>query len=425
MEHGSRRRDEPRFLAVAVCVVVICGGATFRTDGASSSGLRVVCDPASGAVTVVADAEVGHRIPLSDPLPGSLTAEVWIDENCPAQRCDGNGRCVPAAPPIDRNGWYVLCGTGSGDVGVVRGAVPSGFSAMAGPFADQDGAEGWIEVDCPDRRCEPSGRCVDSTGSVAAVIGAGPAAAQETSHSPTAKTQSSAGGSGGWTVGEILTGNGAAGPARTGRAVGPQRARTDLTPLVDAARASVAACAYQTALANADQMARFDPTSPWLEANHERLRGLAARQQRTEQAIWRAGSLLNEGRLKDARKAVHDAAGSAVACQDDAVSVLLHRIDEVIAHNRAQKQARNARLAGELLAGLFVVNQAVTAHHNGTPVNPGAATAPVIAVIDGASGGSGDPCQFNYSYPAGAWSVEPICGCSGYHYDALKLRCVK
>jgi hypothetical protein len=406
------------------------------TSAMALDEVRVFCDPTTGEITVGSAGAGGGLLAMTDVLPGARTAEIWVDESCPTRRCDSAGRCVLTDSDVDPEGWYVLCNLGSGDIGLVQGAVPAGFSVMTGPVATEGQATEWVEASCPSWSCRPPGECTDSAVSTGAdraqpaselareAASTGWTAGRVTIATGSSDRRTVALGSGGWTVGEVVTGASTGSSAGYSDVVGPHQTSLDLRPLINAARVSVAACAYPTALANADQMARFDPSNPWLEANHERLRQLAQRQRNTEQAIWLASTQLAAGKLKDARKTVFDAADMAVACQDEAVSLLLNRIDEVMAHRKAERWANNGRVFGDLLAGLFVVNQAVSAHYGGTPTATGAGAAPVVAVVGGTADGAADPCSFNYSYP-NVWVTEPACGCSGYHFDPTKLRCVR
>jgi len=548
-----------RYVARLGPVGVLVSTLLFLTPGSAAEatapvGFLVFCDPASGEVSVDSKLNRDHRIAMSEVLPGMVTAGIWIEDNCPSGRCDANGRCVTQAPGIDSDGWYVLCNQSSGDVALVHGALPPGFSLMAGPQSSKQEAESWVTDSCPGWRCEPSGACSGPTShpmgesrpetpsrssnangalshnrSLSATTGKGvsvvsvlegssaeagglvvgdillrvngvaasspqqvvrqlaavrpgtwldfdverkgqqlslgtlrtvnqlglfvgrrtPPADNVSSLAPRTQTgwtvgtvktvggesepRSSTRSNGGWTAGEVRTNslstNGATGATsmNTVKVAAPLQARVDVSRLVAAARMCVEACAYPTALANADQMAKHDPSNPWLGANHERLRRLASRQRMTEQAVWRASSQIDDGKLKAARKTVEQAADMAVACQTEAVSVLLDRIDAVIDHRKAERAAASGRAAAELLAGLVVLNQAVTARHAGAPYSAaqvGGGAAPATATVGAAAGGTGDPCAFDYSYP-NKWTPEPICACNGYRFEPTQLRCVK
>lgn len=422
-------------------------------DATQPVGYYVLCDAATGGVAVAPKHERGDRIALAGLFPGARTAEIWIEENCPRRECDASGRCATETPPANVEGWLVLCNQRSGDVGLVNSAVPPGFLVMAGPYANQTEANDWVTGDCPSWRCEASGRCsggaVSSPASTAAgahltTPGSGGAATggwvagrvQTSSAGARSKSSVEAQSGGGWVAGSVTTesrttgeGGSAARPgAPPTSVVGPQRARLDLTPLVSAAAAAVSGCSFPTALANADQMALIEPDNPWLAANHNRLRQLSVRQKSTEQTVWRASAALQNGDLKGARAATMAAADTAVSCQSQAVSTLLMRIDETIAHNKAAKDQERRRAAGQLLAGLITLQQAVAAHEYG-----GSASTP--AVGPGATGGSSvpplglgmpsgtDPCAFKYEY-RNKWNTEPACTCPGYVFDPRQFRCV-
>jgi hypothetical protein len=175
-------------------------------------------------------------------------------------------------------------------------------------------------------------------------------------------------------------------------------------------------------------MASIEAGNPWLGANHDRLRQLAARQKMTEQAVWTASAALQNGDLKGARAATMAAADTAVSCQSLAVSNLLMRIDETIAHNKAAKDQERRRAAGQLLAGLITVQRAMIAKEYGGSVSK-------PATGGSTSGGSSvpsfslamppgiDPCAFKYEF-RNKWNTEPFCTCSGYTFDASQFRCV-
>jgi hypothetical protein len=175
-------------------------------------------------------------------------------------------------------------------------------------------------------------------------------------------------------------------------------------------------------------MASIEPGNPWLGANHDRLRRLAARQKMTEQAVWRASAALQNGDLKGARAATMAAADTAVSCQSQAVSTLLMRIDETIAHNKAAKDQARRRAAGQLLAGLITLQQGVIAEKYGGSVSISATGgsssdgSPVASVSLAMPPGT-DPCAFKYEF-RNKWNTEPFCSCPGYTFDATQFRCV-
>jgi len=196
----------------------------------------------------------------------------------------------------------------------------------------------------------------------------------------------------------------------------------DLSPLIATATGAAGACNYPAALASAEQMANFDPEHPWYVANHAKLQGLAQRQRQTEQLVWQASSALSAEELKRARELAAQAAGSAVSCQTRAVSDLLAGIETAILQQKRARSAANRAAAAALLPGLIDLSRAISGAQAGG--SPGVPMAPAPAGIGSGAGSvaAPDPCSYKYRYPS-KWSVEPICICSGYAFDALSLRC--
>lgn len=437
---------------VYTCIAVLTGATAPAVEATQPAGVYVLCDTATGELTVAPEHDRGERVVLAGLFPGVRTAEVWIEENCPQRKCDASGRCAGDPPPAALEGWLVLCNQRSGDVGLVDSAVPTGFSMMAGPFATQNEANDWVTGSCPRWRCEDSGQCErDSAPPPPSTGGGGSTSGTPTRGGSTGGwvagqvQTSSTGGQrgnpsgaqtgGGWVAGSVRTESGTSGGggsttqavAPPAGVVGPQSAKPDVSPLASAATAAVAGCSFPTALANADQMASIDADNPWLSANHDRLRQLAARQKTTEQAVWRASSALQNGDLKGARKATMAAADTAVSCQSQAVSILLTRIDETIAHQKTEKDQARRRAAGELLAGLLVLNQEVSAMYGGSATTSsgsiGTSSGTSIPSLGlGAPPGT-DPCAFKYEY-RNKWNTEPFCTCPGYSFDPRRFRCV-
>jgi len=433
-------------------IAVLTGAIAPMVEATQQVGFYVLCDTATGEMTVAPEHDRGERVVLAGMFPGVRTAEVWIEESCPQRRCDASGLCAGETPPTDLEGWLVLCNQRSGDVGLVNSAVPPGFSMMAGPFATQDEANDWVTGSCPGWRCGDSGQCDGGAAPPppSAGVGGSPSGTQtgggSTSGWVAGQVQTSSTGGqhgsssgaqtgGGWVAGSVSTESGTAGGGGSTTAtvvpptgvVGPQSARPDVTPLASAAAAAVAGCSFPTALANAEQMELIEPGNLWLSANYDRLRQLAARQKTTEQAVWRASSALQNGDLKSARNATMAAADTAVSCQSQAVSILLTRIDETIAHRKTEKGQARQRAAGQLLAGLLVLNQAVTAKYGGSGTTPsggiGTSTGTSIPSLGlGAPPGT-DPCAFKYEY-RNKWNTEPFCTCPGYKFDPGQFRCV-
>ncbi len=63
----------------------------------------VLCDVGSGDVEVEEAVDEGRHAVMEGPLPGRRTAGVWVEENCPARRCNAEGRCAEAGAATD--GW--------------------------------------------------------------------------------------------------------------------------------------------------------------------------------------------------------------------------------------------------------------------------------------------------------------------------------
>ena len=437
---------------VCTSIALLTGAVAPTVEATQPVGVYVLCDTATGEMMVAPEHDRGERVVLAGLFPGVRTAEVWIEENCPQRKCDAWGHCASETPPAAPEGWLVLCNQRSGDVGLVNSAVPPGFSMMAGPFATQDEANGWVTTGCPAWRCEDSGQCDGGAAPPPPSTGFGESTPSTQTRGgssggwvagqvQTSSTGSRQGGSsgtqtgGGWVAGSVSTESGTAGGGGSTTAtvvpptgvVGPQSARPDVTPLASAAAAAVAGCSFPTALANAEQMALIEPGNLWLTANFDRLQQLATRQKTTEQAVWRASSALQNGDLKSARNATMAAADTAVSCQSQAVSILLTRIDETIAHRKTEKGQARQRAAGQLLAGLLVLNQAVSAKYGGSGTTSsggiGTSTGTSIPPLGlGAPPGT-DPCAFKYEY-RNKWNTEPFCTCPGYSFDARQFRCV-
>ena len=401
----------------------------------------VVCDPVTLQATVLTGSPSQHTV-LAGPFPGPTTASIWIEESCPGPLC----RCEDGSSSSDDGEpWMVVCNRNTHNIGLETEASEPVFAVMAGPFSSYDEAKDWVAASCPTWRCDEAGSCGERQalpppdyrtvpdaaarsgssyyGEQSTTAGAGGwAAGPVTTHPENSHSVSSQG----WVAGEVRTGSTTAAPEGTGQPVivGPRSARPDVTPLIEAAKLAVSSCSFRAALANADQLETIEPDHPWLHANHARLRQLASRQQTTEQLVWQASSQLEEGQLKAARRSTEDASTTAVSCQMPAVAGLLANIDEAIAHNRAAKDAARRRAAGQLLAGLLVLNQAATSEYSATGHVTGHSVG--IAAVKGMSlalGGPEDPCTFQYAFSGR--STEPTCTCAGYTFDSGQLRCVR
>jgi hypothetical protein len=200
---------------------------------------------------------------------------------------------------------------------------------------------------------------------------------------------------------------------------------SDLAPFVETAKAAAAGCSFESALMVAEQMTRFDPDDPWLVANLPKLKHLAERQRTTEATVWQAGAALSSGDLKRARKLAGTAADNAVSCQSQAVGELVRGIDAAIAADREARRADSRRAAAALLPGLVDLSRALSGAAGGPAAAPRGG-APVPSFGGGARGAPGgpDPCAFKYAYKT-AFSVEPICTCPGYRFDAKQFRCAR
>jgi hypothetical protein len=307
---------------------------------------------------------------------------------------------VPAAAD-----WFVVCDAATGAVVLDEAGAREGRERLAGPFPGPRSAETWVVESCSSLRCARGKGCV--------------AAAAE--------------GSGGWVAGEVtsvtLSGEGGAGaaPAAGGSTpVGPAAPDSgELAPFVETAKAAAAGCSFESALMVAEQMTRFDPNDPWLVANLPKLKRLAERQRTTEATVWQASAALSSGDLKRARKLAGTAADNAVSCQSQAVGELVRGIDAAIAADREARSADNRRAAAALLPGLVDLSRAlsgvagVPASARGVAVLP-----PSVGGGTRSAPGAPDPCAFQYAYKT-ALSVEPICTCPGYRFDARQLRCVR
>jgi hypothetical protein len=207
--------------------------------------------------------------------------------------------------------------------------------------------------------------------------------------------------------------------------VGPATVRgpgsADLRPLIDTATAAAQACAYPTALASANHLAKFDSNHPWLVANHDTLRDLAARQEATERSTWQASNSLRSGELKRARELAERAADTAVSCQSRAVWALLEGIDTAIEQDRAARDASRRRGAAALLPGLVNLAGVISGSQAGTVQVDGAAVAEIATTLMPTAL---DLCAFQLEYRDPS-SPVPTCTCAGYSYDVTQFRCVR
>jgi hypothetical protein len=217
--------------------------------------------------------------------------------------------------------------------------------------------------------------------------------------------------------------DGPGGPGGPAGSAGPSPA--DLSPIIETAKAAAQGCNFQAALQAAEQMTRFDPEDPWLVANLPKLRHLAERQRVTEATVWQASSALSSGDLKRARKLAGTAADNAVSCQSTAVSELVRGIDAAILSDKQARSADNRRAAAALLPGLIDLSRIVSGAAAGTPSYPTGGVPPPSSYSVPKTAVSGpDPCAFRYAYKS-VWSVEPVCTCAGYRFDARQFRCVR
>ncbi len=302
--------------------------------------------------------------------------------------------------------WYVLCETGSGQVILAQHVNEVAHVVLTGPLPGPRTATAWVEANCPSRRCDSFGQCV-RPGEL------GQPAATES----------------GWQVGKLTTESlgastrGAAASVRSTAVTAPGPlsgpGATDLTPLINTAKAAVTGCSYPAALAAADQMTNFDPEHPWLRANHEKLKRLAARQRTTQQTVWQASSALQQGDFKEARRLALTAADTAVSCQTQAVSALVTGIDTAIEQQRTERRMARGRAAASLLPVLFNLARVASGGHGatGSPAGTGAAIPSAAPAVGGV-----DPCAFKLEFPDRT-SLVPVCGCPGYVFDVKRFRC--
>lgn len=378
---------------------------------AGATDWYVVCDRTTGEVKLEESAGGPGLDLLAGPFPGVRTAGLWAQEHHPEGRC-ALATPTPEPTPAAVGGWLAVCVRSTGTVDIARGAPPTGTMVLwgsgleVGAHSDRAAATSWVHRVCPSWRCDGSGQCAR---------GLPPAR-------PTPVAER-------WLAGELvstvrpLTSTAAAGggqpPTETGAVLGPGAA--DLAPLVATATEAAASCAYPAALTSADHLMSFDPNHPWLTANHDTLRELAARQQATEHAAWQASAALQAGELEQARALAGRAADSAVGCQTRAVSTLLAGIDTAILQERAARDADRRRAAAALLPGLIELAGVVSGAQAGTvQVTPGTVSTVASSLMPSAL----DPCAFQLEYRRPA-SVVPTCTCPGYVFDAARFRCVR
>lgn len=384
----------------------------------------VVCDVATGAVVLDETGARDGRELLAGPFPGKRTAETWVAESCPALRCQKGRGCMPAAPAPVAEKWSAACDPATGRVEVARGAVPAGRltlslpAAAAGLHASEGAARAVVDYHCPTWRCTARGGCASASA-------AAPRAGQ----------------GGGWVAGEVTSvtlgpaeGAGAlpsapAGPAGPESPAGPEGpdgpGSADLSPIVETAKAAAAGCSFEAAKTAAEQMKLFDPQDPWLVANMPKLERLAERQRTTEQTVWAANAALSSGDLKRARKLAATAADNAVSCQSQAVGELVRGIDAAITARQQARSAANRQAAAALLPGLVDLSRALSGGVAGpAPALGGGVPAPSYGGVPASALGAADPCAFTFVYRS-KWSVEPVCTCPGYRFDARRFKCAR
>jgi hypothetical protein len=54
----------------------------------------------------------------------------------------------------------------------------------------------------------------------------------------------------------------------------------------------------------------------------------------------------------------------------------------------------------------------------------GGVPAPAYSGVPASALGAADPCAFKFAYKS-KWSVEPVCTCPGYRFDARRFKCVR
>lgn len=402
----SGRQGAFRQGVAALVVATLVGLGT-----AGATDWYVVCDRTTGEVKLEESAGGPGLELLAGPFPGVRTAGLWVQEHHPDGRCTV-ASSTPEPTPAAVGGWLAVCVRSTGTVDVAQGAPPGGTMVLwgsgleVGTHPDRAAATSWVHRVCPSWRCDGSGQCARGLPPVR----------------PTPVPER-------WLAGELvstvrpLTATTAAGGGRLATepaaVLGPGPA--DLAPLVATATEAAASCAYPAALASADHLMNFDPEHPWLAANHDTLRQLAARQQATERAAWQASSALQAGELQQARGLAGQAADSAVGCQTRAVSALLAGIDTAIVQERAARDANRRRAAAALLPGLVDLAGVLSGAQAGTvQVTPGTVSAVASSLMPSAL----DLCAFQLEYRDPA-SVVPTCTCPGYAFDPARFRCVR
>ncbi len=422
MVADTRVQPQRPGLGLIVSVAFLWVGAV-----AHAEDWYILCAPRSGEVVASSIADRAGFVKIGGPFPGQQTAAIWIEENCPRQRCDMLGACVSGAPKVFPAGsWIPICSPAQGDVAVMQAPLPPGVVPLeagdsgVSPQTDAAGARAQIASLCPSWRCDSRGRCARPSGP-----STGPASLGDSARGrePAGET----GNLGGWVVGELSSVH--HGPQTSTSQASPEPSRalkvpetsdgSDLLPVVHAARAAAAACSYPAALATADQLATFDPQHPWLVANRDLLRRLAARQRATEMAVWKASAALSLGDLKEARELARSAADTAVNCQNQAVSQLLAGINLALDQKSRQQRAASSQAAAGLLPSLIGLAQVMGGRQGSgvtlpPPTISGVPTAVPLSVMN--------PCAFKYEYRDKS-SFVPVCTCAGYAFDPRTFQC--
>lgn len=122
----------------------------------------VLCDNRTGDVSSRQTVDSEQFSILMGPLPGPSSAAVWIEENCPAQRCNTRGLCVSASepveqrePPVRSSGWVfgnlksttVSETPGKGNAGGgSRTSIPGPNSHSPRPAEDSDSLSPLIQT---------------------------------------------------------------------------------------------------------------------------------------------------------------------------------------------------------------------------------------------------------------------------------------
>ncbi len=160
----------PTTSSVVITALVVCFSLAL-VNATECAEWYVLCESSTGRVVVAQTIDPGQHITMDGPFPGQTTATIWIEENCPGQRCNDSGACVAGDELNFSDGnWIAACDPSAGEVVLMQTPLPEGFLVLdpvtgrAASYEDPDSASSWISETCPSWECNSQGRCADPSG---------------------------------------------------------------------------------------------------------------------------------------------------------------------------------------------------------------------------------------------------------------------